>query len=261
MEIKELLAHSGNYTSKNTRSLSNIKYIVIHYTGNKGDKAISNCKFFQEDGRKASAHYFVDEKEIYRSVPDNYVAWSVGSNKYSNCAVTGGGTYYGKCTNNNSISVEMCNSVNEVPSAIKDKVKELVVELMKKYNVPKENVIRHFDVVGKECPLPFADKSKNAKWLEFRDYITTVNNSPIDDKELSQAVSVIIKSGINIDFNSWKRTDLFVLKNVPFLLDKLGGLDKLIANGIISDAKMWKEKTYKETHVRSLIIKFASKIR
>lgn len=86
---------------------------------------------------------------------------------------------------------------------------------------------------------------------------TPVKIVPQEDKELAEAVSVIIKSGINIDFNSWKAMRLFVMKNVPFLLDKLGGLDKLVADGVISDAKLWREKTYKETHIRALLVKYA----
>lgn len=168
MQIKKLLAHNSNYGS--IRNTNSIKYIVIHYTANKGDKAISNCKYFQSPNRQASAHFFIDSEEIYQSVEDNVVAWSVGGNKYPNCNVTGGGKWHGKCTNNNSISIEMCDSVDFVPQKTKDNVRELTSYLMKKYNIPKENVIRHFDCVGKTCPKPLID---NTKWNEFKEYITT----------------------------------------------------------------------------------------
>ena len=37
---------------------------------------------------------------------------------------------------------------------------------MKKYDIPIENVLRHYDVTGKLCPEPFA---KNQKlWLDFK---------------------------------------------------------------------------------------------
>ena len=43
---------------------------------------------------------------------------------------------------------------------------ELVKWLMKKYDIPIENVLRHYDVTGKLCPEPFA---KNQKlWLDFK---------------------------------------------------------------------------------------------
>lgn len=65
--IRELLAHSSNYTAMTGR---NIKYIVIHYTANDGDTAQGNCRYFNAANRKASAHYFVDEQEVWRSVKD-----------------------------------------------------------------------------------------------------------------------------------------------------------------------------------------------
>ena len=83
------------------------------------------------------------------------------------------------------------------------------------------------------------------------------------DDDLFNAVSKIIKSGIKLDFNSWKRKDLISknIKNVPILLDRLGGLDKLVKDGIISDKALWQQKKYNETHVRSLLIKYASKLK
>ena len=49
MKFKNKFAHKSNYGP--TRPLSNIKYIVIHFTGNKGDTALNNCKYFQRANR------------------------------------------------------------------------------------------------------------------------------------------------------------------------------------------------------------------
>lgn len=81
-----------------------------------------------------------------------------------------------------------------------------------------------------------------------------------EDIELSKAVSSIIKSGIKIEFNQWKRMDLFNINNVAALLTKLGGIDGLISKGVISSADIWESKKYNSNHVRSLIIKFSSKL-
>ena len=92
MNIIEILANKHNYGSKrNTRV---IKYIVIHYTANDGDTAKANGNYFKDNilEEPASAHYFVDDTCVVRSVPDNYVAYSVGGDKYPDCADTGGGT-------------------------------------------------------------------------------------------------------------------------------------------------------------------------
>ena len=122
--------------------------------------------------RKASAHYFVDSDSITQSVPDNYVAWSVGGAKYKGA----GGRLHNKCTNNNSISIELCDDVKNgvvYPSAktIQNAL-ELTALLMKKYNIPKENVIRHYDVTGKHCPAYWVDdkKWKSEFWNTINKY-------------------------------------------------------------------------------------------
>ena len=70
----------------------------------------------------------------------------------------------------------------------------------------------------------------------------------------------IIKSGIPLDFNSLKRQDLMNLRNVPSLLAKLGGIEKLVQDGVIGEREIWDKEIYTESHVRSLLIKYAEKI-
>ena len=92
MEIKQLRANAGNYgPARNARA---IKYIVIHYTGNDGDTAENNARYYASTVVKSSAHYFVDANSIYQSVPDLHTAWAVGGRKYPSCPQTGGGTLY-----------------------------------------------------------------------------------------------------------------------------------------------------------------------
>ena len=152
--MKKNPAKSTNHGGK--RSVDSIKYIVIHYTGNDGDTDENNGKYFHNNTVKASAHYFVDSDSVTQSVPDNYVAWSVGGSRYGNCSKTGGGKYYGKCTNANSISIELCDDAKNgkiYPSkATIENAISLTKKLMKKYSIPKSRVIRHFDVNGKSCP-------------------------------------------------------------------------------------------------------------
>ena len=165
--LKTNIANKKNYGNK--RSLSSIKYIVIHYTANDGDTDENNGKYFKNNYVGASAHYFVDDDSVTQSVPDNYVAWSVGGTKNSTCSKTGGGKYYRKCTNTNSISIELCDDVKNgvvYPSAKTiENALELTRKKMKEYNIPKANVIRHFDVTGKLCPAYWAGtSSKDSKW-------------------------------------------------------------------------------------------------
>lgn len=165
--IKEQLANSGNYGG--SRNASQIRYLVYHYTGNDGDKAANNAKYFQNNIAKASAHYFVDDTTVWRSVPDLKVAWSVGGSKYANAEKTGGGTMYGVITNTNSLSIEMCdtirNGVYQASEATLVNAAALGRALMEKYDIPIENVYRHFDVTGKHCPSYLVNAQK---WAEFK---------------------------------------------------------------------------------------------
>lgn len=135
---------------------NNIKYIVIHDTGNKTDSDEGNAKYFSVDGRGASAHYFVDEDSITQVVEDNEGAWHCGD---------GGGKY--GITNHNSIGIEMCRVNNTVGENTIAKTIELVKYLQAKYNVPSCNVVRHYDASRKNCPSSFSANGW-AKWQEFK---------------------------------------------------------------------------------------------
>jgi N-acetylmuramoyl-L-alanine amidase len=165
--MKEQLANSGNYGG--SRNASQIRYLVYHYTGNDGDRAANNAKYFQNNIVKVSAHYFVDDTTVWRSVPDLKVAWSVGGSKYANADKTGGGTMYGVITNTNSLSIEMCdtirNGVYQASEATLANAAALGRALMEKYGIPIENVYRHFDVTGKHCPSYLVSAQK---WAEFK---------------------------------------------------------------------------------------------
>lgn len=155
------------YINVHISKLSNrpIKYIAIHYTAggtSKPGTAMSTRNVFLK--RNASADFVIDDETIVQINPDlkNYYTWSVGDKKnpYSK-----GGQLYGKATNRNTISIEMCSSLmsgwaakaaNHEGWYISDKVVnntiKLVKYLMKKYNIPKSNVVRHYDISGKLCP-------------------------------------------------------------------------------------------------------------
>ena len=79
-------AHVSNYTNYKER---NIRKIIIHYTGNKKDTATANAKYFANNrSLGASAHFFVDEKNIFQSVELRDVAHHAG-NWLVNCESIG----------------------------------------------------------------------------------------------------------------------------------------------------------------------------
>lgn len=156
--MKLIPCANGNY--KVGRS-SAIQYIVVHYTANNGDTAAGNCKYFQTAGRGASAHYFVDENEVIQSVADHDTAYHCGAKSYA----------HAWCRNANSIGVEMCsrkdgNGNYYFKQETIDNSAAIIRGLMKKYQIPSDCVIRHYDVTRKKCPAPFVENP--AAWTEFK---------------------------------------------------------------------------------------------
>lgn len=167
LSIREVPANPGNHGG--ARGAGDIRYLVLHYTGNDGDTAENNARYFRDTVTRTSAHYFVDDREIIRSVPDLVIAWAVGGKKYADAGRTGGGKLYGIVRNANSLSVELCDmrkdGAYEASEATLARAAELCRELMEKYNIPLERVVRHFDVTGKHCPAYFVDEEK---WAAFK---------------------------------------------------------------------------------------------
>lgn len=151
-----------NSTNFKKGRISDINYIVIHFTANNGDTAKNNVDYFANNNNlSASAHYFVDENEVWQSVNDGDTAWHCGGSSYK----------HPFCRNANSIGVEMCSRKDSsgkyyIKEETINNTIELVKTLMVKYNVPIEHVIRHYDVTGKICPAPLVENVD--KWAEFK---------------------------------------------------------------------------------------------
>lgn len=156
-----------------TRS-EKVQYIVIHYTGSEGTAA-NNVSYFNNGNRGASAHYFVDRSGEIREYcdPARYYAWHCGGSLESSHH-----PYYGKCTNRNSIGIEICTHYNgsnwEFTSAAVSAAVELTKYLMGKFGVPAERVIRHYDVTGKACPrVPgWGAVGGSDEWNKFKARLT-----------------------------------------------------------------------------------------
>ena len=247
-KIWTILANAANFGGK--RSTSKIKYIVIHFTTNDGDKDENNGKYFKNNVVKASAHYFVDSNSITVSVKENYVAWAVGGSKYSDCSSTGGGKYYKKCTNSNSISIELCDDNKNgkiYPSqATIDNAIQLTKELMKKYDIPKENVIRHFDVTGKKCPGYWCGSaSKDKKWkTEFWNKLDEVDNKINTVVEVQAWLNKNYKANIAEDNDYGMKTQKALIKALQTELNNEYGC-KLTVDGIWSSKVKKAIKTLK----------------
>lgn len=190
MQIKTKIARQENFTAK-PRRLADIDYIVVHYTGNRGDTAKNNADYFaRELTGQTSAHFFVDEREVWQSVPENHTAWHCGTK----------GTYYHPtCRNANSIGVEVCmlDARGKVRQGSIDLAAELVRELMQKHGVPVDHVVRHYDVTHKDCPAPMVQNP--ALWQAFKEKLMEDDNMKYYEKltdipagELRETVQLLI---------------------------------------------------------------------
>ena len=181
---------TNKFSTVHTTAKANrdIQYIVIHYTAgvtSKVGSAINTADFFRTTSTEVSADFTVDDTAVVQYNPDIKIRYTLhcGGNKYA----TKGGSLYGICKNSNSIGIEICstNSTGKMQNAndksysftgaAVDNAAELVKQLMAEYNIPAENVIRHYDVTGKLCPGIVGwnlDSGSEDKWMTFKQAIS-----------------------------------------------------------------------------------------
>lgn len=141
----------------------NILYIVVHesgmpYVGNDAEllAQIQYNNAYVSPGRQASWNYQVDGYKIYQSFDDNVVCWHAGDG-----SAPGTG-------NSNGIGIEMCiNTDGSYDGSMQNDAK-LIAYLMQKYNLGIENVQRHFDFSGKECPSYMI---RTNRWVELLNHV------------------------------------------------------------------------------------------
>ncbi len=160
MSIPFKEARAENFRAASRRP-SDICYLVIHFTANDGDSAQNNADYFAREAPGASAHFFVDEREIWQSVQEKDIAWHCG---------TRGMYFHPYCRNANSLGVELCSRKRGekyyfTPETVKN-AQQFVRSLMKRYGIPTENVVRHYDVTHKNCPAPFVEDA--GAWQRFK---------------------------------------------------------------------------------------------
>lgn len=151
MQIQENWSRADNYAANSARAAKDIRYLVIHEAGNHGDTAKARAEYAAQRAAGISAHYYVDVSEIWNSVPDTCTAWHCG---------TRGAYFHPWCRNRNSIGIALCSQKNAMghyvlDSGTVDRGTALARLLMARYGIPKERVLRHYDVTHENCPEPF----------------------------------------------------------------------------------------------------------
>lgn len=161
MQIQKMYLTPNKY-SRPQIPLKSVKKVVLHYVGNPGSSAKANRNYFENQkngGRYVSSHYIVGlDGEILRCVPESEVA------------------YCSNQANTYSISIECCHpdATGKFTDATTNSAAELCAYLLKKHGLTVDDLIRHYDVTGKQCPLWFAptkyqsEEVANARWAGFK---------------------------------------------------------------------------------------------
>lgn len=144
----------NNY-SRPAIKVERIKGIVIHYTGNPGSTAMQNRNYFEglKDTKEtsASSHFVVGlDGEIVQCIP----TWEVA--------------YASNNRNSDTISIETCHKTEDgsYTKATYESLVKLTAWLCKKYDLTEEDLIRHYDITGKNCPKYFVENED--AWDEFK---------------------------------------------------------------------------------------------
>lgn len=137
-----------NEWSRPGEPLEEVHGVVIHYVGNPGTTAQANRNYFESlsagtDGVYASSHFIVGlEGEVVECVPLTEIAYASNSR------------------NADTISIEVCHpdETGEYSAVTYARVVELTAWLCREFRLdPGTDVIRHYDVSGKQCPLYYVE--------------------------------------------------------------------------------------------------------
>ena len=135
-----------NEYSRPQLPLTEVKYIAIHYTANPGASAQANRDYFENlattHETKVSSHFVVGlEGEVIQCIPTSEMSYATNSR------------------NVDTISIECCHKddTGAFEQATYDSVVKLTAWLCARFGLTSEQVIRHYDVTGKECPKYYVD--------------------------------------------------------------------------------------------------------
>lgn len=156
-DIDEQLLTVNEY-SRPGEKVDAVENVVIHYLANPGTTAQQNHDYFES---------LKDLKDV--SMSANFVIGIDG--EIIECVPPGEIAYASNSMNHLSISIENCH-LDESGRFTEETYRScvrLTAYLVAEYGLSRENIIRHYDVTGKECPLYYVEHED--KWEKFRDEV------------------------------------------------------------------------------------------
>lgn len=144
-----------NKYSRPGTKLEQVNGIVVHYVGNAGTTAAQNRSYFESlkdsHATSASSHFVIGiEGEIVQCIPTSEIAYTSNERNYD------------------TVSIECCHPKKdgEFTDETYDSLVELTAFLCCKYDLDMEDIIRHYDVTGKECPKYYVKHED--EWVQFK---------------------------------------------------------------------------------------------
>lgn len=175
--IEKLL--TPNKYSRPRKELIGVRGVVIHWVANPKASAEANRNFFENRkyGKTSygSAHYIIDlNGDVIRCIPENEIAYHVGSKTYTKEALNKLSTYPNNCT----IGIECCHIdwSGKMTNETYNTLVELTVDLLKKHKLTANDLWLHKEVVGwKDCHKWFVDHPD--EWVKFKKLVADKLNS------------------------------------------------------------------------------------
>jgi len=156
-------------TIKKSKGTNTKEFIVLHHTGSKSS-AENNAKYLALNPAQASCHYVVGSKgEIYKIGMDDDILWHCGESSWN------GRTNL----NRYSIGIEVNSDGVDFTDEQRKSVKELIEELMREYDIPYTNVLRHKDI----APKRKTDIGDNF-WNEYKSWKSYQKSLKVNDVEI-----------------------------------------------------------------------------
>lgn len=160
-KITEDFITPNTYSRPQTK-LSKVTKIAIHYVGNPKSTAKNNRDYFNNlattKATYVSSHFVVGlDGEIIQCIPTNEIAYCTSA------------------ANSYSISIETCHpdSTGKFNDITEKALVQLVAYLLKKFGLKSpDDIIRHYDVTGKACPLYYVNSP--SAYNSFKEQVTKV---------------------------------------------------------------------------------------
>ena len=164
LKIEQKLLTPNKY-SRPQIPLKNVTKIAVHYVGNPNTSAIANRNYFENQkngGRYVSSHFIVGlQGEVIQCIPLDEISYCTNQ------------------ANSYSISIECCHpdSTGKFTEKTEQSLAELCAYLLEKFGLGAEDIIRHYDVTGKQCPLYWSPTKyqsaevANARFAEFKEKV------------------------------------------------------------------------------------------